>query len=188
MNTYPNAFNEDIHLQETFKQLVITHNPEILIETGTFEGHTTEYLASFGLPVLSTEINQEYHDAAKIKLGKYLNLTLLCGDSENALSLNFNLIKDKKVLAFLDSHCRNDQVLERELVLLKNLPHPPILIIHDFRVPDRPFGYDMWDNHIYDYEFYKPYFDALYQNKYTYRYNREAVGRCRGVIILEPTP
>ena len=190
---FTKAFNEDINLQKIFKSLVENHNPELILETGTYMGDTTEYFCSFNIPVITTEINETFLNKSKEKLNLFTNIKLFLGDSEKALKENFHLIKDKKVLAFLDSHNLNDTVLERELVLLKQLDIKPILMIHDFYVPGKNFYFDTWDGHRYDYEFYKPYFDDLYGvNGYTYSYNEESVSSNAvanipvGVIILEP--
>ena len=62
-----------------------------------------------------------------------------------------------------------------------------MLVIHDFYVPETDLGYDTYRNQRYDYEYFKPYIDNLYGEKnYKYRYNTEAVGERRGVIIIEP--
>lgn len=182
------AFGGDTFLQETYKQLVLKYKPDLLIETGTYEGDTTEYLASFGLPVVTTEINVMNYETSKQKLRGIENITFLLGDSEKSLIRVFDTIKDKKIIAFLDAHWLNDKTLERELYLLSNLTHPPVILVHDFFVPDKPFGFDRWDNHRYDYVYFKRFFDVTYKDdtKYTFRYNEEANGQQRGVIILEP--
>ena len=140
------------------------------------------------MSVISTEINPEFHNISKHKLAYSPNVTLLLGDSAKALEDNFNLLQGKKIIAFLDSHFLNDQVLERELELLTKLEVKPIIIIHDFYVPGTDFGYDTWDGHRYDYEFYKSYLDKVYggDTQYTYFYNKEAVGARRGVIVTVP--
>lgn len=187
MRIFPNAFNEDLILQQTFTALVEKHKPSVLLETGTHKADTTEYLCEFGVPVISTEINQSFFTLSQNKLKNVENVTLLLGDSAEVLTKNINLIKNEKVLAFLDSHFLNDQVLERELELLGTLIYKPVIVIHDFYVPGKDFGYDTWDGHRYDYEFYKPYFDNLYGiDRYDYSYNTDAIGCKRGVIILEP--
>lgn len=43
---FSKSFNEDTILQKTFKDLVEKHSPDVLLETGTYEGDTTEYFAS----------------------------------------------------------------------------------------------------------------------------------------------
>ncbi|MEN6622549.1 MAG: hypothetical protein ABFD50_13475 [Smithella sp.] len=187
MSQYPQAFNQDTFLQQTFAELVAQKQPTLILETGTHRADTTEYFASFGIPVLSTEINEEFFNISRSKLAGKFNVQLLLGDSATALKENFHLLKDEKILAFLDSHFLNDAVLERELELMTQLKHKPTIIIHDFYVPGKDFGYDTWDGHRYDYEFYKPYFDNIYGvDAYTYRYNEQAVGARRGVIITEP--
>lgn len=184
---YELAFNGDIYLQETFKKLFKLHKPNMIIETGTYMGDTTEFLSSFNVPVITTEINKNFYNISCKKLNDIPNITMLFGDSENELKENFNKIKDKKILFFLDSHFFNDKILERELTLLKSLLIKPIIVIHDFYVPDKDFAYDSWDDHRYDYDFYKEYFDELFgEDKYKHRYNIEASGARVGVIILEP--
>lgn len=188
MSQYPHAFNEDTILQNTFAELVQLHKPDLILETGTHRADTTLFFASFGVPVISTEINIDFFNESLRKVGNLTNVRLLLGDSANQLQEHIAVFKDKKVLAFLDSHFLNDQVLERELDILSTFSPKPIIIIHDFYVPGKDFGYDTWDGHRYDLEFYKPYFDKVYgENQYSYRYNTEAVGCRRGVIILEPT-
>ena len=187
MKQYPQAFNADTILQSTFTDLVETHKPSLILETGTHRADTTEFFASFGIPVISTEINSEFYNISRNKLINTGNVTLLLGDSAQSLEDNFYLIENQNIVAFLDSHFLSDQVLERELKLFKRLTIKPVIIIHDFYVPGKDFGYDTWDGHRYDYEFYKPYFDDLYgEDGYTYSYNIDAVGCRRGVIILEP--
>lgn len=190
---FTNAFNSDTNIQKIFKNLVETYKPNVIVETGTYLGNTTEYFCSFDIPVISTEINEGFLETAKNRLKNYNNITLLLGDSEKALKNNFNLIEDKKILGFLDSHNLNDGVLERELILLKKLKIKPTLIIHDFYVPGKNFYFDTWDGHRYDYEFYKPYFDDLYGvDGYRHSYNNDSVysnaqGNIPvGIIILEP--
>lgn len=181
------AFNEDTFLQKSYNDLVLKHLPDVLLETGTYHGKTTQYLASFNLPVITTEINESFYRIAQNNLQQFKNVLMLLGDSPTLLTSNFHLIENKKVLAFLDSHWLNDKVLEKELTLLKKLSVPPIVLIHDFFVPNKDFGYDTYSDGRYDYVTYKSFFDELYgENRYDYSYNQEATGSRRGVIFLEP--
>jgi predicted O-methyltransferase YrrM len=187
MNNFENAFNGDLLLKQEYEKLINKYNPEILIETGSYEGVTTEYMCSLGLPVITTEINEERYSITKKNLSQYGNCSVLFGDSEIELRKIFNSIKSKKILAFLDAHWFDDRVLQRELELLSELDHAPIIMIHDFMVPGKDFGYDCYGGIVYDYENYKQFFDKVYgAGNYTYRYNEEAVGIRRGVIFLEP--
>lgn len=188
MKQYPNAFNEDTILQETFLKLVERTRPDMIIETGTHQADTTEFLASFNIPVVTTEIDYKFYNLSKKRLEYLNNVVQLLGDSADQLSkILDNTLMDKKIIMFLDSHFNNDQVLERELELFVKLTIKPIIIIHDFYVPGKDFGYDTWDGHRYDFDFYKSYFDNIYgMNGYSYKFNDDAVGKRRGVIIVEP--
>jgi len=187
MQQYAHAFNDDILLQNLFAQKVNEHNPDILIETGTLKGITTEYLASFNKPVMTFEINENYYNESKEKLSGLSNVQMYHGDSATVMEKEFDKLQDKLVFAFLDAHWENDFCVERELTLFKKLNIKPIIMIHDFYVPGKDFGYDEYSGQRYDYEYFKPYFINLYGEKgYTYLYNTEAVGCCRGVIIVEP--
>jgi hypothetical protein len=55
MNKFLKAFNQDTILQKKYIELVEKYSPDVLIETGTCEGDTTEFFSSFNLPVLTTE-------------------------------------------------------------------------------------------------------------------------------------
>jgi hypothetical protein len=187
MEEYKESFNGDIFLQEKFKSLVNEHTPDVIIETGTHKADTTVYLASFGTPVITTEINAEYFEFSKKRLEKYNNVTALFGDSAKVLKENFETIRDKKIIAFLDAHWLSDMVLERELELFCDLKIKPIILIHDFYVPNTNLGYDTYNGQRYEYDFFKPYFDKLYsQDNYKHSFNSQATGLQRGVIFLEP--
>ena len=188
MNKYEHAFNSDYILKEEYKKLIEKYNPDILIETGSYEGVTTEYMCSFGLQVITTEIDEGRFNITKNKLSSHSNCSVLLGDSEVELRKIFSEIKHKKALAFLDAHWFDDKVLERELALLSELDNSPVIIIHDFMVPDTDLGYDCYGGIVYDYSNYKRFFDQVYgENKYSYRYSKEAAGIRRGVIFLEPS-
>lgn len=184
---YPDSFNHDTFLQRMFTEYFLKHRPDMIIETGTCFGKTTELLAQHGVPVWSTEINDEYYRTSCNLLNKYSNVKVLLGDSEKSLQDKFYELKNQKIFFYLDSHFNNDQILERELELIAKLSVKPIILIHDWKVPDKDFGYDKWDEHEYSTEFYINYFNKIYgKGKFTITYNEQANGARRGVILLEP--
>lgn len=188
MNKYPDAFNHDTILQSEYIKLVEKHSPDLLIETGTYQGHTTEFFCSFGIPVITTEWYEDNCAISAERLKNEDNVTIFQGDSATSLTENFHLLQGKKIIAFLDSHGQDDKVCERELELLSKLDIPPVILIHDFNVPGKNFQGGYYDYHPYDYDYFKPYFDLIYkEDGYTYRYNEESTGNPPvGVIILEP--
>lgn len=182
------VFNGDTSLQSKFEEIVNEYKPDLILETGTFHGETTEFFAKFGVTVYTTEINYENALTAHNVLKDFKNVRQLIGDSVNCLNKIKENLVDKKILCFLDSHWNNDKVLERELDFFTENNIKPYILIHDFYNPEHPeYGYDVWDNHRYDYNFYKSYFDKVYgENQYSYYYNKDAVGAKRGVIFLHP--
>jgi cephalosporin hydroxylase len=181
-------FNGDVWLQQHFAQLIKDNRFDLILETGTYHGETTEFFASFGLPVITTEVNPEHTKIAQSRVteGVVNVITWITGDSEKCIRENINLFKDKNFIAFLDSHWNSDKVLERELELFAEFAMKPYILIHDFYNPNFPnYGYDTWDGHRYDFTFYKPYFDKIYgEDGYEYYYNQGATGAKRGVIFV----
>lgn len=191
----PHAFNDDTILQQIFTDLVEKHKPTHIIETGTYHGYTTEFFTQFaGVVVIGIESNPEYATITRDRI--YKNglgpWSITNADSANELSKLMNVLNEPsnlslKVIYFLDAHWANDQALERELEVLKRHRTKPVIMIHDWKVPGKNFGYDSYGGVDYSYDNYKPYFDAIYPEGYTHRYNEETVGYGnRGVIILEP--
>lgn len=180
-----NAFCGDTFLQDTFAELVQEHKPDIILETGTYLGDTTVFLASFGLPVLTVEIEPASHTVALAKFNELPNITAVLGDAASALEDRFDDLVDKKILAFIDAHWRQDKAAERELAVLSRLTHKPVILVHDFYVPGTDFGYDSHDGHRYDLESFCWHFDLIYgKGKWNHRYNTQASGLKRGVVIL----
>lgn len=179
------VFCGDTFLQDTFTELVREHKPDMILETGTYLGDTTVFLGSFGIPVLTVEINQDFRAVALTKFKELPNITSALGDAASVLSEKFEEIRDKKIIAFIDAHWRQDMAAERELSLLSHLTHKPVILVHDFYVPGTDFGYDSHDGHRYDLESFRWHFDLIYgKDKWNYRYNTQASGLKRGVVIL----
>jgi cephalosporin hydroxylase len=185
---FPDAFANDRKLIDAFKTIFEEYNPDIIVETGTFKGSTTSYFASFGVPVITTEINPDFQAEAKEKYKHINNITFWTGDSAEQISNNINLIQDKKIIFFLDAHWQNDKALERELAVISKLSIKPFIIIHDFQVPNTSLGYDTYADSTYSYDFFKSYIDNIYGiDSYVYYYNDDtAEGGKRGVIFLSP--
>ena len=182
-------FNDDTQLEALMTSFITKHNVDVIIETGTYHGHTTEYFAKFNKTVIATEISEENAAITKERVKEYNNVKLYLGDSTSALKEILPQYSGKKVFFFLDSHDRNDLSLQRELDLIHSTNIVPYITIHDFYVPGTSLGYDHWDGVVYEFNTLKPYFDKVYKKfkGYKYNYNDDtAVGSRRGCIFLEP--
>lgn len=183
------AFHGDYKLAELMSNFIRSNNIELIIETGTSVGYTTEFFAKHNIPVIGTEIGSEvYHEAVE-RLKPYSHAKIILGDSTDNLKQILPTFKGKRVFFFLDSHFGDDLSLNRELDLIDESEVVPFITIHDFKVPDTTLGYDKWDKLEYDFETFKPYFDKVYKKfkGYKYFYNDDtAAGVRRGCIFLRP--
>lgn len=181
-------FNNDFHLQEMMSKFIDESRVELLIETGTYKGDTTKFLATFNKPVITTELVEELYNEACIDIKEYTNIKALLGDSTTLLKplLPTN---GERVFFFLDSHGANDRSLDRELDLIAESNITPFITIHDFVVPGTTLGYDSHDGQAYCFESFKDRFNKIYKRfgGYIYHYNDDtAVGSRRGCIFLKP--
>jgi hypothetical protein len=140
------GFNWQRQRKLIFRDLLKTFNFEAIIETGTWIGHTTGYMANATkLPVFTCEMNKRFYSLAKMRLQNFPNITLEHGDSRYFLKklANKNL-STKIVFIYLDSHWYDDLPLREEIEIICNGWKNFILMIDDFQVPgDNGYGYDV---------------------------------------------
>ena len=68
-----------------FESILAKSSPAIIVETGTYLGSTTEYLAATQLPVYSVEYDRRAYGFAKARLWTRRSVHLKRGDSRAAL-------------------------------------------------------------------------------------------------------
>jgi len=183
--------NGDTNLQEIVRNIVNINNIDVIIETGTHVGWSTGFFSSLVPKVITTEISEKWQSEAKKNLVDYTNIEFILGDSAAKLPDIINPLIGKRVLFFLDSHFNNDKSLDRELEVIKNSKVIPYILIHDFKVPNRPdLGYDTWDGHEYSFESFEPLVESVYRamkfKGYKHYYNNTSEYGQRGCLILEP--
>ena len=101
-------FNGQRSRQDLFQSLVAKFAPIAIIETGTYLGTTTEFMAATGLPIFSVESMPRYYGFARARLWRCHNVHLLRGDSRAALRMLFDgpLRGSRKhsLFVYLDAH------------------------------------------------------------------------------------
>jgi len=122
---------------------------ENYVETGTFLGMTTDFLArtakAHDAHVYSCEIDSRYHAIANRTVGDLPNVSL-----QQANSVDFlRELSPKLVTAwnfvYLDAHWNDYLPLRDELSILKAWQNS-VVLIDDFKVPSDPrFGWDRYD-------------------------------------------
>lgn len=116
-----------------------------IVETGTFRGVTTEFLANFGVPLNSIEVNERYYQFAKLRLRRWRNVRVFLGHSTEVLRTlkNDGQFEESNIFFYLDAHWYDDLPLKDELTIIFEDVPKSVIMIDDFQVPhDEGYGYD----------------------------------------------
>jgi len=120
---------------------------EVVIETGTWMGDTTGYLAeTLRLPVYSCELHRVPHAIAKLRLARLRDIRLVLKDSRAFLrDLAATIPATTTCLFYLDAHWHSDLPLAEELRIIAKAWKEYVVVVDDFSVPgDAGYGYDSY--------------------------------------------
>lgn len=180
------AFNNDTHLEAKFLEIRDKFGIKTVIETGTYYANTTRWLSSNFDKVYTCEIDPKSYEIAKEQLEGYANVTHVLQASQEFLPIALEKAEGP-TLVFLDAHWFENPLL-KEIELVGKSGKKPILVIHDFKVPGKPFGYDTYPGITYDWNYIKDAVEQAYGNQYHKEYNEVATGAKRGCIFIYPMP
>ena len=128
-----------------FAELVHKIAPKAIVETGTYLGTTTEWLAAFQLPVFTCEAHPENFGFSKARLQATPNVRVLRADSRAFLAQVLRgPFGDGPNLFYLDAHWNDDLPLAEELEIIFGRSLESVVVIDDFEVPGDP-GYQFDD-------------------------------------------
>ena len=114
------GFHGDFFIQSEFLNLRDKYNIKNVVETGTYKGNTTKWLARFFQGVYTIEIDINYVNDAIANCAEYNNkIKFLHGDSSILLPEVLDKINDDNVIIFLDAHRRDEYPLEKELLIIE---------------------------------------------------------------------
>lgn len=128
-----------------FEQLLETVKFDAILETGTYRGITTEWLAHrYAGPISSCELEKIYLRQAQSRLSKYPNVSLNLLDSRKFLARELGAAAPgSRFFIYLDAHWKEDLPLVQELEIIDESGLAAIVAIDDFRVPgDSGYQYD----------------------------------------------
>ena len=129
-------------------------NLRVVIETGTFLGDTTHFLASRGNAVVTVEVEPKLAALARVRFDGVANVRVIEGDSERLMA---DLIADldQPALFYLDGHYSGSgtgegqhetPVVKEVEAILRDAPSGSFVIIDDARcfgqLPDYPSLHD----------------------------------------------
>ena len=142
-------FNGQAYRCLLFAALVEHLRPAAIVETGTYLGTTTEWMAAFQLPVFTCEGSEEHFGFAQARLSPVPNVTVTLGDSREFLRglLKGPLLKagQEAIIFYLDAHWNTDLPLAEEVDLIFGACPSAAVMIDDFEVPgDAGYGFDSY--------------------------------------------
>lgn len=168
---YEIAFHGDNYLLAFLDHLLA--KSDVFIETGTFQGHSTEYVARMfkHLQIFSCEPNGGHLSIATHRLCLFKDRVVLVQTTSPAFLYNlyqvYPDIADKDIVFWLDAHPFKwdtyDWPLKKEIEFITKAFKKAYIFIDDFKNPDRPdFQYNSHHGQEYSYEVVK---SALCANK-----------------------
>jgi predicted O-methyltransferase YrrM len=179
---------EDKYLEEELYKLIKEYNIDTIIETGTYKGWSTSILAKTGKKVITIEVNPELHSLAKDFNYEHSNIDFYLGSSQEIIDKIIPKKTSDKIIFFLDAHWGEYWPVLDELRIIKEKEIKPVIIIHDFYVPDvngnPKFGFDRYKNQNLDYNYVKLGMDLIYGNDYVHYCIEESdIGSGVGVFV-----
>jgi hypothetical protein len=138
-------FNGQEFRQQMFREIISALPFDVIVETGTYHGTTSVYLARTGLPVYTVESNPRFHAFSSLRFRRenpqihlyegdtLWFLRMLCGDSE---------LKLARAFFYLDAHWEEHLPLREELEIIFDQWRNAVVMVDDFEVPGMKYGYD----------------------------------------------
>ncbi len=172
---------------EATRQIIHRCSIRQIVETGTFRGTTTEWFASFGLPVTTIEANPRDFHFAKLRLNGWRNVRVELGNSVVFLrSFITQTDTSRPTFFYLDAHWAEYLPLREEMRIILDAFAAPVILIDDFKVPGQP-GYEYDDygpDKILEIEYLREFLSRGIKVFYPSTPAEEETGRRRGWAVM----
>lgn len=177
-----NPFESDTFIPKEILKLKEKFKIQNVLETGSQYGSTLEWFTENFEYALGCEPNLEFYKIAYVKPVYVYNI--------ESLAFLSRFLSLKNSLIYIDSHWHDTPCpLKNELTMIAGINHRfdinPVICIHDFKVPNKDFGYDTYDYELC-FEEIEEYLKLIYPKGFDYHYNEEADGARRGIIYIYP--
>jgi hypothetical protein len=130
--------NGQVLRQELVRNIAAELDFGLVIETGTYRGDTTGFLAeTFGCPVWTVEANRRWFTFSRGRLRRLRKaVTVEYGDSRERLRSLSQRMTGVHVFAYLDAHWQKSLPLREEIEIITRAWSHAVIMIDDFQVPD----------------------------------------------------
>lgn len=182
-----NPFSGDEWIKQEFLNIRNQYNISTVIETGTYKGDTTAWLAENFKNVITIEVKEEYYNLGSW-LQKYKNLIRLNTPSQNVLCDLLSLLKEPTLL-FLDAHWEEECATPKELEVIARSFNKPFIVIHDVENPRYPeMQFDTYPNFKYNINSMIKYFDNIYgPHNWTHYHNEKSTANIGCLFVYGNT-
>jgi hypothetical protein len=140
------GLNRQEHRCKIFLEILEACRPLAIVETGTYRGTTTEFMAKMAdIPVFTVEWNPRAFGFCKERLRRLRRVRLEEGDSRVFIRalISSGRLPRGPVFFYLDAHWGEELPLADELDLILGARSDAIVMIDDFQVPwDEGYAYD----------------------------------------------
>ena len=148
-SSWGGPFNGQNGRAALFLALIARTRPRAILETGTFRGTTTEFMARTGLPIFTVENQARNYGFSRARLFRCRGVTVRFGESRQALTAWLRgPLRDHAqdvLFAYLDAHGQGDLPLAEEIDLVFSHCPAAVVMIDDFEVPFDPgYRYDCY--------------------------------------------
>lgn len=158
----------DKFLFDEILRLKNKYNCTTFIETGTWIGLNADIASKHFNNVISFEVNDSFYQQALQNNVNNKNVKLIFGNSGEILKDYIDC--EKNIIFFLDAHWGEYWPLLDELETIANLKLKPVILIHDFYVPDADggakFSYDKYKDQPLDLSYVKHKIEKIFGNDY----------------------
>jgi predicted O-methyltransferase YrrM len=181
------SFNNAPEIGEFILSFGKENQIEVVVETGTYLGKTTQFFSSFFQEVHTIEISDSNYAKAYDLLKEFPNVHCHLGSSERVLYEILPGLQSKRALFYLDAHWRNYWPLLDELEAISQTHKDHcIVVIDDVKVPDREdIPYDRYKSNECSYEYMKEKLDRVF-SKYDYFYLIPKKAASRAKLVAYP--
>jgi len=143
-NIWGGAFNGQSFRRKIFQQLCERNNFELIVETGSYRGNTTLFMAEQRIPIVTVEFDPRIFGYVSTRFLLNSQIKTFNNDSRTFLKkiANDSSINKENVFFYLDAHWRDDLPLAEELDIIFSHWVNSVIMIDDFQVPNTSYEYD----------------------------------------------
>jgi predicted O-methyltransferase YrrM len=189
-HTMRTPFNCDPTVGREILRLCKYFDIKVAVETGTYHGVTTLFLANHFEKVHTIEIMELNYKISQNRLSQSPNVHLIHGSSDHILQYLLPTLSKGMVLFYLDAHWQDYWPLLDELaVIAQHVKDRCIIVIDDFCVPNRQYDHDFYKNIPNDWNFVKDAVLKCYSQPPVVYYNdfSTRVGTPVGKLYVMPS-